>query len=67
MNAPVAPPPITTTGPEVARAEDAERLKKLRRQGYEWTMNPSTGRKKTLLASAPQQQGTAEPKRRLLG
>lgn len=44
-----APPPVTTDGPEAARAADDERREQLRRQGYDWTLDPRP-RRRTLLA-----------------
>ena len=35
-----APPPVSSTGPEAAKAAEAERKKQLQRQGYDSTLNP---------------------------
>ncbi len=62
-----APPPVTQENREVTRAEEDARKQQLKRQGYEWTMNPEPSAKSLLATSAqagmPQ---AAKPKKTLL-
>lgn len=43
-----APPPVTTTGAEIAAAKDAAMADLADNQGYEWSMNPT--KRKSLLS-----------------
>ena len=57
-----APPPVTASAPDVAKAEDQARRNELDREGYDSTLNP----KQTLLSSPNTVRPNKKPQKTLL-